>query len=93
MKAGSRARNQEKERNMKIEVLGTGCPKCMSMEQNVKKAIAELAVQAVVEKVTDIQQIIQRGVMSTPALVIDGTVVLQGKNPTVEQLKDLIRTR
>jgi protein-disulfide isomerase len=50
-------------------------------------------VQADVEKVTDIQQIIQRGVMSTPALVIDGTVVLQGKNPTVEQLKDLIKAR
>jgi small redox-active disulfide protein 2 len=75
---------------MKIEVLGMGCPKCMSVEQNVKKALSELAVHADVEKVTDIQQIIQRGVMSTPALVIDGTVVLQGKNPTVEQLKHLI---
>lgn len=78
---------------MKIEVLGTGCPKCVSMEQNVRKAVAELAVLAEVEKVTDIQQIIQKGVMSTPALVIDGTVVLQGKNPTVDQLKELIRTR
>ena len=75
---------------MKIEVLGTGCPKCMSMEQNVKKALVDLSVQADVEKVTDIQQIIQRGVMSTPALVIDGTVVPQGKNPTVDQLKHLI---
>jgi small redox-active disulfide protein 2 len=75
---------------MKIEVLGIGCPKCMSVEQNVKKALMELALQADVEKVTDIQQIIQRGVMSTPALVIDGKVVLQGKNPTVEQLKHLI---
>jgi small redox-active disulfide protein 2 len=78
---------------MKIEVLGTGCPKCMNMEQNVKKALTELAVTAEVVKVTDIQQIVQRGVMSTPALVIDGTVVLQGKNPTVDQLKELIRTR
>lgn len=76
---------------MKIEVLGTGCPKCMSVEQNVKKALAELAVQAEVEKVTDIQQIIKKGVMSTPALVIDGKVVLQGKSPTVEQLKELIK--
>ncbi len=75
---------------MKIEVLGPGCPKCMSVEQNVKKALAELAVEAEVEKVTDIQRIIQKGVMSTPALVIDGEVVLQGKNPTVEQLKNLI---
>ena len=78
---------------MKIEVLGTGCPKCVSMEQNVKKAIAELAVTADVQKVTDLQQIIQRGVMSTPALVIDDTLVLQGKSPTVEQLKELLRTR
>ena len=78
---------------MKIEVLGSGCAKCMSVEQNVKKALAELAVQAEVEKVTDIQQIIQRGVMSTPALVIDGTVVFQGKSPSVEQLKELIRAR
>jgi small redox-active disulfide protein 2 len=78
---------------MKIEVLGSGCPKCMSVEQNVKKALAELGQTAEVEKVTDIQQIIQKGVLSTPALVIDGTVVIQGKNPTVEQLKALINGR
>ena len=76
---------------MKIEVLGTGCAKCMSVEQNVKKALAQLAVSADVEKVTDIQQIIQRGVMSTPALVIDGKVVFQGKNPTVDQLKHFLQ--
>jgi small redox-active disulfide protein 2 len=76
---------------MKIEVLGMGCPKCMSLEGNVKKALAELSVQGEVEKVTDIQQIIQKGVMSTPALVIDGKVVLQGKSPTVEQLKEIIK--
>ncbi len=75
---------------MKIEVLGPGCPRCMSMEQNVKKALAELAVQADVQKVTDIQEIVQRGILSTPALVIDGKVVLQGKNPTVAQLKTVI---
>ncbi len=75
---------------MKIEVLGPGCPKCMSMEQNVKKALSELAVQAEVEKVTDIQKIIEKGILTTPALVIDGKVVLQGKNPTIPQLKSLI---
>jgi small redox-active disulfide protein 2 len=78
---------------MKIEVLGTGCPKCMNTEQNVRKALAELSLQAEVEKVTDIQQIIQRGVLSTPALVIDGRLVMQGRIPTVEQLKELIRAR
>ena len=50
-------------------------------------------VTAEVEKVTDIHQIVQRGVMSTPALVIDGKVVLQGKNPTVDQLKELLGAR
>ena len=78
---------------MKIEVLGTGCPKCMNTEQNVKKALAELSLLADVQKVTDIQQIIQRGVMSTPALVIDGKLVMQGRIPTVEQLKELIKGR
>ena len=76
---------------MKIQVLGPGCPKCMSMEQNVRKAIAELELTADVEKVTDIQQIIQKGVLSTPALTVDGKLVLQGRNPTVEQLKQILR--
>ena len=62
-------------------------------EQNVKKALAELSLLADVQKVTDIQQIIQRGVMSTPALVIDGKLVMQGRIPTVEQLKELIKGR
>ncbi len=75
---------------MKIEVLGTGCPKCNSTEENVRKALAELSVAADVEKVTDIQAIIQRGVLSTPALAIDGKLVLQGRIPTVDQLKALI---
>jgi small redox-active disulfide protein 2 len=75
---------------MKIEVLGSGCAKCMSLEQNVHKALGELALEADVVKVTDIQQIVQRGVMSTPALVIDGKLVLQGKNPTVQQLKQIL---
>jgi small redox-active disulfide protein 2 len=75
---------------MKIEVLGTGCPKCQSTEQAVKKALAELNLQAEVVKVTDISAIIDRGVMSTPALVVDGRLVLQGKIPTVNQVKQLI---
>jgi small redox-active disulfide protein 2 len=76
---------------MKIEVLGSGCPKCMALEGNVKKALEALSLEADVVKVTEIEQIIQRGVMSTPALVIDGKVVLQGKNPTVDQLKKMLQ--
>lgn len=75
---------------MKIEVLGIGCPKCQSTEQTVKKALAELNLQAEVVKITDISAIIDRGVMSTPALVVDGKLVLQGKIPTVDQVKQLI---
>ncbi len=76
---------------MTIEVLGPGCPKCMSTEQNVKKALQELNVQAEVRKVTDIDLIIEKGVMWTPALIIDGKVALQGKIPTVEQVKQLVK--
>jgi small redox-active disulfide protein 2 len=76
---------------MRIEVLGPGCPKCMSTEQNVRKALSELKMQAEVIKVTDIDVIIEKGVMWTPALVIDGKLALQGKIPTVEQIKQLVK--
>ncbi len=76
---------------MKIEILGTGCPKCQSTEQNVMNALAELGVQAEVVKVTEINDVLARGVMWTPALVIDGKVVLQGKIPTVDQIKQLVK--
>ena len=76
---------------MKIEVLGPGCPKCQSTEQTVRKALTELNVQAEVVKVTDINAIIEKGVMWTPALVIDGKLALQGKIPTLEQVKQLIK--
>ncbi len=75
---------------MRIEVLGPGCPKCASTEQNVRKAIKELNLQAEVLKVTDIDLIIEKGVLYTPALVIDGKLVLQGKIPTVQQIKQLV---
>jgi len=76
---------------MTIEVLGPGCPKCMNTEQNVRKALAELNIQAEISKVTDIDAIIEKGVMWTPALVIDGKLALQGKIPTVEQIKQLVK--
>ena len=76
---------------MKIEVLGSGCQKCQSTEQTVRRALTELNVQAEVVKVTDINAIIEKGVMWTPALVIDGKLALQGKIPTLEQVKQLIK--
>ena len=76
---------------MKIEVLGPGCPKCNSTMENVKKALTELGKTAEVVKVTDIKQMIECGVMSTPALIIDGKLMVQGKTPNVEQIKDWIQ--
>jgi small redox-active disulfide protein 2 len=76
---------------MRIEVLGTGCPKCQSTEQIVRKALAELQIPAEVAKVTEVNDILARGVMWTPAIAIDGKVVLQGKIPTVEQIKELVK--
>jgi small redox-active disulfide protein 2 len=64
---------------MNIKVLGTGCKKCKTLETNVKEAVANAGIEATVEKVEDVQQIIAYGVMSTPALVIDEKVVSKGK--------------
>ncbi len=75
---------------MKIEVLGTGCPKCQAALRNVEQAIADLGLEAEVLKVTDISAIVDRGVMLTPALAVDGEIVAAGKVPTVEELKKLL---
>ncbi len=75
---------------MKIEILGTGCPKCRTLADNVAKAVADLGLQAEVIKVTDIDAIVNRGVMLTPALVVDGNVVAAGKASSVEDLKKML---
>ncbi len=75
---------------MKIEVLGPGCPKCHATGDNVKKALAELGRNAEVVHVTDINAMISRGVMFTPALIINNRLVAQGKALTVQEIKDLI---
>jgi small redox-active disulfide protein 2 len=76
---------------MKIEVLGTGCAKCRATEKNVRKAVEELGIQAEVVKVEDLQDIINRGVMMTPAVVVDGVVKISGHQPTVEEIKKIIK--
>lgn len=72
---------------MKIEVLGTGCPNCKKLEDNVRKAVEETKKKADVVKVTDIGKIVEYGVMSTPALVIDGKVKSSGKIPDKDEIK------
>ena len=75
---------------MEIKVLGTGCAKCKSLEKLTNEVIAETGVAATVEKVEDILKIMQFGVMSTPALVIDKKVVLSGRLPSATELKEII---
>lgn len=75
---------------MKIEVLGTGCPKCQSLAKNVEAAVRELGLAATVEKVMDIEAIAERGVMVTPALAIDGEIKSAGRALTVAQVRVLL---
>ena len=76
---------------VKIEVLGTGCAKCKSLTKNVEKAVSELGIHAEVVKVDSIQEIMDRGVMITPALYIDGKSVMTGKIATVEEIKRMLK--
>lgn len=72
---------------MKIEILGTGCPKCKMLEANTRRAVEEKKVKADIVKVTEINKIIEYGVMSTPALVIDGDVKCYGRLPDVKEIQ------
>ncbi len=75
---------------MKIEVLGTGCAKCKTLYENVKKAVEEIGMEAEIVKVEDIPSIMKYGVMSTPALVIDGKVIFSGKAASAGEIKGLL---
>lgn len=70
-----------------IKVLGPGCPKCKALEEEVRRAVAELGLEAKVEKVTDVSEIIGYGVMLTPGLVVDGRVKASGRVPSREEIK------
>jgi small redox-active disulfide protein 2 len=75
---------------MKIQILGTGCPKCKTLTANAEKAVTELGIQADIQKVTDLKEIMAFGVMMTPALVVDGVVKSSGHLLSPEQIKKLI---
>jgi small redox-active disulfide protein 2 len=75
---------------MKLEILGTGCPKCIKLEELTRKAASELGIEAEISKVKDIKAIMNYGVMITPALVVDGEVKVAGKVPSVEEIKKMI---
>jgi small redox-active disulfide protein 2 len=75
----------------KIQILGTGCPKCKKLAENAEAAAKELGIEYVLDKVTDIAEIMKFGVMMTPALAIDGQVKAAGKLLSAEQIKDLLK--
>ena len=75
---------------MVIKILGSGCPNCAKLEANAKKALEELGIKADVDKVTDIILIMNYGVMSTPALVVDEKVLSYGCVPDVNEIKEML---
>ena len=76
---------------MKIEILGTGCPKCKKLEENARKAVEEMKINAEIVKVSDISKIVEYGIMTTPAIVINGEVKSYGKISTVEEIKKWLK--
>jgi len=69
-----------------IKILGTGCPKCKKTEAVVMETIANLGIEAVVEKVEDIQEIMKYNILSTPAVVVDEVVRIKGRVPTINEV-------
>lgn len=75
---------------MEIKVLGTGCKKCNELEQATREAVKTLNINATIEKEEDMMNIMSYGVNSTPALVVDGKVVVSGRIPNQKDLKELL---
>ncbi len=74
----------------KIQILGTGCPKCRKLAENAEAAARALGIEYTIEKVTDINEIMNFGVMMTPALAVDGEVKVVGKVPEPEAIKAML---
>jgi small redox-active disulfide protein 2 len=76
---------------VKIEILGTGCAKCRRLTKNVEKAVSELAIDAEIVKVDDITAIMDRGVLLTPGLIVDGELVVSGRVADVKEIKEILQ--
>jgi small redox-active disulfide protein 2 len=74
----------------RIQILGTGCPKCSKLAINAEDAATELGLECDIEKVTDIEAIMSFNVMTTPALVIDGDIKVVGRVPTKDEIKEML---
>ncbi len=75
---------------MKIEILGTGCMKCKRLAKNVEKAVAEMNLSADIQKVEDITEIMDKGIMLTPALIVDGELKVSGRVADVAEIKRIL---
>lgn len=75
---------------MKIEILGTGCAKCNALAGSVRKSVEELGIEAEIEKVTDLREIMKYNVLMTPALVVEGVVKAAGRVPSPEELRKIL---
>ena len=75
---------------MNILIIGSGCSRCKTLAQFTEQAVKELGVPAEINKVTDLKQIMALGVMLTPALVVDGSVKVAGRVPSVEEIKKML---
>ncbi len=76
-----------------IQVLGTGCRKCASLKENAEKALQQLGLEADIQKIEDINEIVKLGVISTPALVVDGVVKFVGKVASPEEIMKVLSDR
>ena len=78
---------------MDIKVLGTGCAKCKSLEKAVREVVEDISLTATITKVEDIVEIMKFNVMTTPALVVDGKIVVKGRVPSNNELKDILTNK
>jgi small redox-active disulfide protein 2 len=76
---------------MKVEIFGPGCPRCEQTFRTIINAAAELDIAADIQYITDIATIAERGIMSTPAVVVNGTLVLQGRIPSRREAKEILK--
>jgi small redox-active disulfide protein 2 len=77
---------------MKVEILGSGCPKCLKLEEMTVKAVKKLGLDAEIGHVREVDKIIEYGVMMTPALVVDGVVKISGRLPSEKELENALKS-
>ncbi len=75
----------------KLQILGTGCPKCKKLAENTEAAAKAAGIEYELEKVTDINEIMKMGVMMTPALAVDGEIKVVGKVPDADAIKPMLQ--